>query len=424
METTATKQPRSQPASLTPAFDKVWKKQRPSFLAGLPEHTEEIMRALLTDALSARASDVHFDPLSDSFQVRFRIDGALHRVMMPDLEEGMRMVRFFKAAAGLDPGNLITPHDARAHFEIDGRDLEVRLALAPAVTGEKLALRLLWRDRLALNLGELGLAASQRDEIGHWLNNASGMFLAAGPVGSGKTTTLYALIAELDLARRNIVTIEDPVEYQVDGLNQLQADERHGLAMGGALKTILRLDPDFILIGEIRDETSARAAIDAAGTGKIVLSTLHARDAAGTVTSLRNLGATDHQIAVALSFVVAQRLVRKLCPECRTQGTLEKPDRAWLERLHLDVPQTIWKAVGCPRCAGTGYYGRSGVFELWPVDWQAYDLILAGADEATIRRHVRNQTESDILKAGLEQAAAGLTTLTELRGMSGVVRAR
>ena len=424
METIATKHPRSQTASLTPAFDKIWRKERPSFLAGLPEHTEEIMSSLLADALNARASDVHFDPLSDGFQIRFRIDGALHRIMMTDLEEGMRMVRFFKAAAGLDPGSLVTPHDARTHFEIDGRELEVRLACAPAVTGEKLALRLLWRDRLALNLGELGLGASQRDHIDHWLNNASGMFLAAGPVGSGKTTTLYALISELDLARRNIVTIEDPVEYQVDGLNQLQADERHGLAMGTALKTILRLDPDFILIGEVRDEISARAAIDAAATGKIVLSTLHARDAAGTVTSLRNLGASDHQIAVALSFVVAQRLVRRLCTECRTNGTLEKPDRAWLERLQLDIPQSVWKAVGCPRCAGTGYYGRSGVFELWPVDWQAYDLILAGADEATIRRHIRRQTESDILKAGMQQAEAGVTTLSELRGMSGVVRAR
>ena len=422
MEKTATKPAGVQSRTLTPAFDGLWRKERPAFLAGVPHHTDSIMHTLLADALQARASDIHFDPLSDGFQVRFRIDGVLHVALTPEMEEGTRMVRYFKAAADLDPGCIITPHDARARFEIDGRALEVRLGCAPSATGEKLALRLLLKDRLSLNLGELGLGTSQRDHIDYWLNNASGMFLAAGPVGSGKTTTLYALISELDLARRNIVTIEDPVEYQVDGLTQMQVDERHGLAMGEALKTILRLDPDFILIGEVRDEASGRAAIDAAATGRVVLSTLHARDAAGTITSLRNLGAADHEIAVALSFVVAQRLTRKLCPQCRTRCPLEKPDRDWLERLELDIPESAWKANGCPHCAGTGYFGRSGVFELWPVDSKSYDLILAGADEVAIRRHIRSRTETDILRAGMEQAERGVTTLSELRGMSGVIR--
>lgn len=407
--------PRLKVGSLTPVFDKWWREGRAMFLAGEAEYTEAIMHALLSDALDARASDIHFDPLSDGFQVRFRVDGVLHIVALLDTEEGMRMVRFFKTAAELDPGSLVMPHDARARFEIDGHTLDIRVGCAPSITGEKLALRLLLKDRLSLNLGDLGLDHPQRELIDQRLNNTSGMFLDVGPIGSGKTTTLYALIAELDLARRNVVTIEDPVEYQVDGLTQMQVDERHGLEMHTVLKTILRLDPDYILIGEIRDEASARVAIDAAATGRVVLSTLHARDAAGTVTSLRNLGAANHEIATALSFVTAQRLVRKLCMACAKKSAVEPQDRKWLEWLKLDVPETVWNATGCPRCAGTGYFGRSGIFELWPLDLKSYNLILAGADEAAIRRHIRTQNASALLKSGMHKVEDGLTTLSELR---------
>ena len=409
---------------MIPSFDKTWRERRAGFLAGDAEHTDWIVRALLEDALRARVSDVHFDPLTDGFQIRFRVDGVLHVTAVVEREEGMRMVRYFKTAAGLDPGSLVVPHDARARFEIDGHALEVRVECVPAVTGEKLALRLLLKDRLSLNLGELGLADDQHGLVNHWLNNASGMFLDAGPVGSGKTTTLYALVAELDIERKNVVTVEDPVEYQVDGITQMQVDERHGVEMATILKTILRLDPDYILIGEIRDEESARAAIEAAATGRVVLSTLHARDAAGTVTSLRNLGAADHEIAVALSFVAAQRLVRKLCAACRKRGPVEMPDRQWLERLELAVPDTVWNATGCERCGGTGYHGRTGVFELWPLDAKSYDLILSGADEASIRRHLRASPWGDLLGVAGRKVAEGVTTLAELRGMSGLIPPR
>jgi type II secretory ATPase GspE/PulE/Tfp pilus assembly ATPase PilB-like protein len=201
-----------------------------------------------------------------------------------------------------------------------------------------------------------------------------------------------------------------PVEYQVDGLTQMQVDERHGLQMHTVLKTSLRLDPAYILIGEIRDEASARVA-----TGRVVPSTLHARDAAGTVTSLRNLGAANHEIATAPTFVTAQRLVRKLCVACAKKGSVEAQDRKWLERLKLDIPESVWNANGCPRCAGTGSFGRTGVFELWPLDQQPYELILAGADEAAIRRHARSQDASALLKSGMRKVEDGLTTLSELR---------
>lgn len=422
MENTATHPQRNGYLLPTPGFDAIWRERRAAFMAGDPEHALSIIHALLADALQVRASDIHFDPMSDGFQVRFRVDGVLHLAFTLDPDEGMRMVRFFKTAAELDPGSLLMPHDARARFEIDGREVELRLGFAPSVMGEKLALRLLLRDRISLNLGELGLTDQQKDFIDHWLHSASGLFLDAGPVGSGKTTTLYALISELDLARRNVVTIEDPVEYQVDGLTQMQVDERFGLEMGTGLRTILRLDPDYILIGEVRDEASARTVIDAAATGRVVLSTLHARDAAGTVTSLRNLGVADHEIAVALSFVTSQRLVRKLCATCRKQGKVEDVDRRWLDRMQLESPETAWTAEGCPQCQGDGYLGRSGVFELWPLDSKSNDLILAGADEFTIRGHIRHHTQNDLLKAGIQKVEDGLTTFSELRGMSGLIR--
>ena len=245
------------------------------------------------------------------------------------------------------------------------------------------------------------------------------MFLVTGPIGSGKTTTLYALLAELDLVRHSIFTVENPVEYQMPGINQMQVDEKRGLTFAEGLKAALRHDPDFILLGEIRDALSAATALDAAGTGRVVLSTMHSRDVAGAVTALRNYGLGNHEIATALAYVVAQRLVRELCPDCRREEKPGESETRWLRALGEETPASVWHAGSCARCGQSGYLGRTAVFEVAPVDTAFYDLVLGGADEHKLRRHLRDKGGSTLLQQGLALVRAGRTDIAELRTMGG-----
>ncbi len=373
--------------------------------------------ALLADALDARASDVHLDPRDGEVAVRFRIDGVLIDIELLDRETGPRLIRYFKTNSGLDPATRIGPEDAHFEFGVEDRAVDVRVACAPCLTGEKLTLRLLPRTRIEMGLDALGLADADLEKIKEWLGDISGMFLVTGPTGSGKTSTLHALLNEMALTNRSVITIEDPVEYRAEGVNQIEVDETRELTFATGLRAVLRLDPDYILLGEIRDAESAATGLEAAGTGHPILTTMHSRSAAGAISMLRNLGLADHEIATSLAFVIAQRLVRTLCPECKREVTPCEADARWLRRMGVADRDRVWEAKGCERCHGAGYLGRVGVFEVWPFDERSYDLVLKGGDEQAIRAHLRESGVRSLLQDGLEKAARGLTTISELRNL-------
>jgi type II secretory ATPase GspE/PulE/Tfp pilus assembly ATPase PilB-like protein len=382
-------------------------------------HRAELPPALVADAVKARASDIHIEPFGDGVRIRLRIDGILSDVANVSAEQGKWLSNQFKAVVNLDPIVRFTPKDSHGHIPLNGGTMDIRLALAPSQRGEIISIRLLDPKRLERSLGELGLTQLKLQQLDSWLENVSGMFLCAGPTGSGKTTTVYALLHQLKFADRAIVSIEDPVEYEVTGINQVQLDERHHLSFAEGVKSMLRLDPDFVMIGEIRDAASAHAAVDAAITGRVLLSTVHARDAVATVTALRNWGLPDHEIAESLSVVVAQRLVRCLCPECMVSGSATENEKRWLAAFGLEAPKQVWLPKGCAKCNGIGYLGRTGIFELWRLAEADYELILAHADEHRLRAEFRKTAQGGLLRDGLCKVIDGTTSLSEVRRASG-----
>ena len=375
---------------------------------------------LLQEAVGLGASDVHLATYSDRFRIRVRVDGVLVDVVELPLVAGRHLIRHFMVMADLDPVKTFAPLDARQTRMVGGREIDLRLAYVPCITGEKLAIRLLDPQRLERRVGDLGLCEAERQPIDQWLVGTSGMLLVTGPTGSGKTTTLCALLHELKMAERSVVTIEDPVEYQIDGIAQIQVDERHGLTFAEGLRAMLRLDPDYLLLGEIRDGETAQVAVEACSTGRVLMSTLHCRDAFGAVTSLRNWNVPDHEIIACLEMVVAQRLVRKLCPLCRQLGPPSDTTRLWLASLALPIPEQAWLPVGCPACRQLGYFGRVGVFEVWRLRQDDYRLILSHADEHSIREAAVARGHRPLLTDALSMAAEGITSFDELKVMGSV----
>ena len=384
------------------------------------ERTRALAAALLEDALREKASDIHLDPGADGYEVRFRIDGALVDTLPLPPETGLHLVRFFKTHADLDPAFALRPQDGRAALPLTDGDISVRVATGPGVSGEKLALRLLSHALARPPLDQLGLSAPDYEALTHALRDVRGMILISGPTGSGKTTTLYALVRELARAGRSIVTIEDPVEYVLDGVTQLQVNERQGLTYGEGVRGLLRLDPDVLMLGEMRDATSARAALDAADSGHIFLSTLHARDAAGTVSVLRHFGLADHEIAASVDLLVAQRLVRRLCSACRRPEPPTPDEAQWLRLCGQPVADKTWRAAGCEKCSGSGYRGRIGIFEIHRLREADADLILAHADEHTLRRHLRGRGALSLLEDDLQKVAEGITSIAEFQAVGGM----
>jgi len=375
-----------------------------------------LSRALLSDALRARATDIHIDPYRGGGVIRFRIDGEVLKAGTLSEAIYLRLLNQIKTEADIDPGVVFLPRGSRNTYEIGSRELDVRLMLAPCIGGQKLALRLLDPERIKHRVDDLGLSSKGMRDVRRWLDELNGMFLVAGPTGSGKTTTLYALLHELSDHDRNIVTIEDPVEYEIDGINQIQIDSRHGLDFAEGIKAVLRMDPDYILVGEMRDAGSAKSAANAAVAGHVLLSTIHARNTVSAITSLRNFGLTDHQVATMLAVVVNQRLVRKLCPDCRRRMDFESHEREWLKAAGYEGGLARgWVADGCGQCGGTGYHGRIGIFEIWHLDDSDYELLLANADERTLRKRLAQHGHQSLLESGLESVADGVTSLGEIR---------
>lgn len=370
--------------------------------------------ALLKDAVGARATDLHLDPFPDHHRVRLRIDGIMVDAMEVSPDQGRRLGNQFKALANLDPVPSVRCDEGSFSFTLDDSDLDLRVTAVPCMSGDKLAIRVLSPPEGVKEVLQLGLPGHGIEWIRRWMDATGGMFLVAGPTGSGKTTTLYALLHELKLGDSHVVTLEDPVEYEVPGINQIQVNPRHDLTFATGTQAMLRLDPDYVLIGEVRDVASAEAAVSVATSGRALMGTLHSRDAVGTITALRNLGLDNYEIAANLGLVAAQRLVRKLCPECRTKRMPDEIEKQWLKDCGRDVPEETWAAQGCPSCDNLGFRGRTGIFEVWQPTEEDYAMILRQEDEHALRHALIERGHPLMLDDGLAKVEEGQTTLREL----------
>lgn len=370
---------------------------------------------IITEAAEARATDIHIDPYRDEYMVRFRIDGKLRNHQLLDYDIGVSLINQFKAVVGIEPGTTFLPRGERLKTTFGNRELDLRITLVPCLSGPKIAIRVLDPSNVARVIPRLGLQTEERDQLEAWTRSLNGMILVTGPTSSGKTTTLYSLLHEIAEESRHVVTIEDPVEYEIDGINQIQVDKRHQLDFAEGVKTALRLDPDCVMVGEIRSRTAAAEAVNAAVQGHVVMATMHSRDAVSAVTRLRNFDIENHQIATSLGVVVNQRLVRKLCSECKKEIALNDDIRAFFDRNWVAPPSRVFTAKGCDACQGTGYLGRTGIFEIWNLNETDYQLILNDADEQAIREHLRREEHGFILRDAAKKLYEGVTSFEELQ---------
>ncbi len=374
-----------------------------------------LVDAMISEGVLQGASDIHAEPEEGATVVRFRVDGVLREVMRLPGSAGGALVRRAKIFAKLDVTDPLHPHDGRAAIRVSGQHVDLRVSTIPiARRGEKVVIRILDKTNLRSTIGELGLSASELELLARLLGHREGMLLVTGPTGSGKTTTLYAAINQLKTGRVNIVTVEDPVEYDLPGVSQIQVNEAQGLTFATALRSVLRQDPDIVLVGEIRDLEAATTAIQAGLSGHFVLSTLHTNDAPSAIVRLRDMGIDGFKLAAVLRGVLAQRLVRRVCPHCATEitpGDLPvdaRPPHGWPGTVRL------LQANGCKQCSGTGYRGRLGVVEIMPVDEQVARLIDSGASPDTIGQAARKIGMQSLWDSGLDRMWQGLTTLDEL----------
>ncbi|MFW5750463.1 MAG: GspE/PulE family protein [Planctomycetota bacterium] len=379
--------------------------------------------ALVRATHAARASDVHIDPLGDgTSRIRVRIDGALHDATSLAEEPTRHLFNQVKVLAGIPPATMFTPEEAHWLASVGPGTVDVRATLVPTVTGAKLALRLLYDELVLRHPEELGLSPEDSACLAAWLEQANGLVLVVGPTGSGKTTTVNALAQALAEDRhQHVVSIEDPVEYVLPGVTQMELDRRHALSFSRALPAALRIDPDCLVIGETRDLESCRACTTTAANGRVVLSSMHARDTVAAVTRLRHWRVSDSEIAAALSVVMAQRLVRRLCPACRRQAAPDDAMRRWLRCAGVDDEIEAWEPVGCEDCANTGFSGRLALFEIWHPDREDYDAIAAGADAMRLRDRLR-QRGRRLIDDAMARVAEGATSLHEIRA-AGLVEA-
>ena len=377
----------------------------------------EMVRMLFEGALDADATDIHVERSDKHARVRYRIDGVMHAAltMSPALHD--EVVSRIKLLAGMDITERRRPQDGHIRIEIRGRAHDLRIATVAAKRGEKAVIRLASTGRIALDLNRLGFEPTQLDKLRDIVTRPHGMVLATGPVGSGKTTTLYAALNEFDRDATNVATIEDPVELELPDATQIEVNYPLGVDFATGLKALLRQDPNTLLIGEIRDEETAKISVRAAMTGRMVFGSLHANDSVGAITVLRNFGLLDHQVASVLQGVVAQRLVRRLCPCCKRKGTLAKNDREMLKAHWPKLPSrvTVDEPVGCAECHGTGYAGRIGVFEVLRMDPELRKRVLAGASETDIREYAIEVGLVTIQDDAFDKITSGETSVGEFR---------
>jgi type IV pilus assembly protein PilB len=372
-----------------------------------------LVSALLTDAIKKRASDVHIEPYEKILRVRFRIDGVLYEIMQPPLRLKNPMTSRIKVMAQLDIAERRLPQDGRIKMKLTGgKEMEFRVSVLPTIYGEKVVLRLLDKSNLQLDMTKLGFDDRQLSHFKEGVYQPYGMVLVTGPTGSGKTTTLYSVLAELNKIGSNISTAEDPVEFSLVGINQVQVNEEIGLNFAAALRAFLRQDPDIIMVGEVRDFETAEIAIKAALTGHLVLSTLHTNDAPSTINRMLNMGVEPFLVTSSVNLIVAQRLARVICPNCKEP--VETAPETLLELGATGEPFVCYRGSGCAQCGGTGYRGRIALYEVMPLWDELRELVLAGASASNIKRAGISNGMQTLRQSGLAKVREGMTTLEEV----------
>ncbi|MBF0463887.1 MAG: type II secretion system ATPase GspE [Nitrospirae bacterium] len=369
-----------------------------------------LLNALLQQAVKENASDIHIEPYENDLQVRMRIDGILRKILTPPKIIQDALISRVKIMANMDIAQRRLPQDGRIRLLISGKDIDVRVSIIPSVFGERAVLRILDRKQGLMGLSALGFDDVTKGKLETLLSRPHGIFLVTGPTGSGKTTTLYAALNHIYSEEKNIITIEDPVEYQIRGIAQIGVNTRIGLTFASGLRSVLRHDPDVIMVGEIRDFDTAEIAVQASLTGHLVLSTLHTNDAVSSVTRLIDMGVEPFLIASSLCGVVAERLIRVVCSECK-----EQYEPTELERSYFSFPvETLFRGKGCPRCNNTGYFGRIGIFELFAIEPGVLPLINSNTDSTAIKNYAIEHGMKTLRQDGLIKAATGQTSLQEV----------
>ncbi|GAW97065.1 MULTISPECIES: type II secretion system ATPase GspE [Colwellia] len=372
----------------------------------------KLINAMLSEAIKESASDIHIETFENSLQIRFRVDGILREVLKPNRKLASLLVSRIKVMAKLDIAEKRIPQDGRISLRIGGRAVDVRVSTMPTGHGERVVLRLLDKNAARLDLKDLGMTDQNRATFSTLIEKPHGIILVTGPTGSGKSTTLYAGLMQIDAKERNILTCEDPIEYSIEGIGQMQVNTKVDMTFARGLRAILRQDPDVVMVGEIRDLETAQIAVQASLTGHLVLSTLHTNTAAGAITRMEDMGVEPFLLSSSLLGVLAQRLVRTLCRHCKESHLPDEEERHLLA-LADDNTAVIYRAVGCKECSFKGYRGRTGIHELLPVDDKIREIIHNGHGEQAIEKYAR-QANASIRRDGFDKVMLGITTLEEV----------
>ena len=371
-----------------------------------------LINALLTEAVKENASDIHIEPFENRLVVRFRCDGVLREVLEPQRVLAPLLVSRIKVMARLDIAEKRLPQDGRISLRVAGRPVDIRVSTLPSGNGERVLLRLLDKQAGRLDLEHLGMAKGDRAVIDDLINRPHGIILVTGPTGSGKTTTLYAALGRLNNKSRNIMTVEDPIEYYLDGIGQTQVNSKVNLSFARGLRAILRQDPDVVMVGEIRDLETAEIAVQASLTGHLVFSTLHTNSAVGAVTRLRDMGVEPFLLSSSMIGVLAQRLVRVLCSDCKESYTASETNCRTLG-IPVEQPPTLYHSKGCEKCNQLGYRGRTGIYELVAINDVMRELIHEGSGEQELER-VARETSTGIRQDGWRRVLEGMTSIEEV----------
>ncbi|MBF0142602.1 MAG: type II secretion system ATPase GspE [Magnetococcales bacterium] len=375
----------------------------------------QLVNSLIVQAIRDRASDIHIEPFENDIAVRFRVDGMLHVVLKPPKPVQAPLMSRIKVMAGLNIAEKRLPQDGAMRVQVARKEVDVRVSVLPSNHGERLVLRLLDKDSSITGLSELGLTANQVSWLRERITASHGILLVTGPTGSGKSTTLYAVLTAINTPEKNIITIEDPIEYSLEGVGQIQVAPKIGLTFASGLRSILRQDPDVIMVGEIRDQPTAEIAIQASLTGHLVFSTLHTNDSVGAVTRLVDMGIEPFLVGSSLEGVVAQRLVRRLCVTCRESY---KPPVEWVERYGFGRATgevgLLYRPRGCADCLGSGYRGRTALFEMLAMSDAIRDLVVRRAPDHELRRVAQGEGMVPLARSGMAKVEAGVTSLEEV----------
>ena len=375
-----------------------------------------LVNQIMTGAMSSRASDIHVEPFEEYLSIRYRIDGVMQEQESPAPQLTPAIISRIKLMARLNIAERRLPQDGRIQLRAQGKEIDMRVSTVPTMYGESIVMRILDKKSIKLDLETLGFSDENFQKIQEQLKQPHGVLLVTGPTGSGKTTTLYSALSQLNTIETKILTVEDPVEYELEGINQIQANPKIGLTFSDALRSIVRQDPDVIMIGEMRDAETARIAIQSALTGHLVLSTIHTNDAGSGVTRLLDMGVEDYLLTSSVNGILAQRLVRRLCPQCRSSKPAlpEIIEELDLKKYQPTGDIKMWQANGCQACSNTGYKGRSAVHEILVMDDDIRRLVLKHADGGAIQEQAIKAGMSTLYEDGIKKALAGVTTFEEV----------